>query len=138
MTASLLLLSSGYSAHVSYFSEQNLREKNKEKFPRLAKAFLMRVAESDRIFYIFGPMHACMKYPLQRHHESYSVSLTVKIGRFEQTCPELSKVINQLDLFEHVGVFTQSKAPPTRPKDACVRTTLCLPAGRKLRDAPPF
>ena len=29
------------------------RKKKKEKFPRLAKAFLLRVAESNRNFYIF-------------------------------------------------------------------------------------
>ena len=56
------------------------KRKKKNKLPRLAKAFFIRVAESNRNFYIFLS-HAYMKCPLQRrHHESYSESLAVKIG----------------------------------------------------------
>ena len=60
----------------------------------------------------------------RRHHESYSESLALKIGRFEQSCRELSKVLKQLDSFEHVG-YLLTERPHPRPKDnAGVRTTL--------------
>ena len=51
-----------------------------EKKREISKqAVLLRVAESNRNFYIFLSQ-ACMKCPLQGcHHESYSNSLAVKI-----------------------------------------------------------
>ena len=44
--------------HLSTFLIEGPGEKKKEKFPRLAKAFLLRVAESNQNFYIFCPKHA--------------------------------------------------------------------------------
>ena len=67
------------SSKTANFQERGVGEKKKEKekFPRLAKAFLIRVAESNRNFYIFCPV----KCPLQRRHrERYSESLAVKTG----------------------------------------------------------
>ena len=43
-------------------------EKKKDNFPRLAKAFFIWVAESNRNFYIFLPRACCVKCPLQRRH----------------------------------------------------------------------
>ena len=65
---------------VSNFSIEWLGKKKKEKeneIPRLAEAFLLRVADTINInnFFLvfFCPMHSCMKYPKQRrHHASYS------------------------------------------------------------------
>ena len=110
----------------------------KEKFPRLAKTLLLRVAESNRNFYIFLSQ-ACIRCPLQRrHHESCSESLAVKIGGFEQSCPELSKVFKSTRFVRTCGIFTHRKAPPPRPKDhTSIYVTPFLPAGRKLRDALP-
>ena len=113
------------------------KRKKKNKLPRLAKAFFIRVAESNRNFYIFLS-HAYMKCPLQRrHHESYSESLAVKIGWFEQSCPDLSKVSKSTRFVRTCGIFTHRKVLPTRPK-ICMYVPPCLPAGRKFRDTPPF
>ena len=70
---------------------ENRKKKKREKRPGLATAFSLRVAESDRYFSTFFRPVKC---PLQRrHHERYTESLAVKTGWFEQSCPELSKML---------------------------------------------
>ena len=65
------------------------KKRKKRKFPRLAKAFLLRVAESNRNFYIFlheVPPAATPPRELQWEPRR-------EIEWFEQSCPDLSNCL---------------------------------------------
>ena len=75
--------------------------------------------------------HACMKCPLQRRqHERHSCSenLNVKMGWFEQWCPDLSKVLNSTRFARTCGIFTHHRPHP-RGQKRYMYHPACLPAG---------
>ena len=69
------------------------REETK-KSARLAQAFSTRIAERFEFCFTFSPM----KYPLlRRDQEGYGYNLAVKIGSFERSHLEVSKVLKSTE-----------------------------------------